>query len=102
MKHAGSAALGALEDLLIELRSLPELRERKRGVFYCASVAFLHFHEDPSGLYADVKKAGDFIRLRVNSDAERRALVTLVRATCASQASAGKPQPRRLGSRRPK
>jgi hypothetical protein len=34
MKHAGEAALNQLEDLLIELRRIPGLKEQKRGVFY--------------------------------------------------------------------
>ncbi|MBV8500969.1 MAG: hypothetical protein JO006_04560 [Paucibacter sp.] len=34
MKHAGPAALHALEDLLAEIRRLPGLQERKPGIFY--------------------------------------------------------------------
>ena len=80
MKHAGAAALDDLEDLLAQLRRLP-LRERSRGVFYFRSRPFLHFHEDPSGLYADVRVGADFIRRAVNSRAERTSLLTEVRRT---------------------
>lgn len=55
MKHATPATLAALRPLLVELRSLPGLVERTPGAFYLRSKAFLHFHEDASGLYADVK-----------------------------------------------
>ncbi|MFN3514310.1 MAG: hypothetical protein ACK41C_14775 [Phenylobacterium sp.] len=55
MKHAGSAALDALEPLLAHLRALPGLAEKSRGVFYSKSKAFLHFHEDPKGLFADIR-----------------------------------------------
>jgi len=49
VKHAGSAALEGIEDLLQQLRTVPGLVERKQGIFYRRSRAFLHFHEDPSG-----------------------------------------------------
>ena len=77
MKHAGSAALDRLEPLLARVRSVPGLREKSRGVFYRRSKAFLHFHEDPSGLYADVRGAdgGDFDRLRVDDPAGAAALM---------------------------
>jgi|HubBroStandDraft_6_1064221.scaffolds.fasta_scaffold1385935_2 hypothetical protein len=32
MKHAGDAALNQLEDVLVELRRNPGLKEKKRGV----------------------------------------------------------------------
>jgi hypothetical protein len=70
MKHAASAALDQLELLLKALRATPGLKEKARGVFYRRAKAFLHFHEDPAGLFADVRSAsGDFDRMRV-SDAE--------------------------------
>jgi hypothetical protein len=43
MIHARAAALDALEDLLVAVRTRPELTERKRGTFYRKSSAFLHF-----------------------------------------------------------
>lgn len=59
MKHAGEAALDQLEPLLARVRALPGLIEKKRGVFYRKSRAFLHFHEDPKGLFGDVRAADD-------------------------------------------
>jgi hypothetical protein len=81
VKHAGTAALQGVEDLLKQLRSVPGLVERKRGIFYRRSRAFLHFHEDPSGLYADVKLLPDedFIRMPVNTEPERIRLLREVR-----------------------
>lgn len=75
MKHAGPQALDQLEPIIVELRKLPGLRERKRGAFYLGSVGFLHFHEDPAGFFADLKIDGDFIRLPVNSQKEIDALI---------------------------
>ena len=80
MRHARSAALDELEPLLQELRQLPGLVERSRGVFSRGSKAFLHFHEDVAGLHADVRLEHDFERYRVQSDDERRRLLDLVRA----------------------
>ena len=55
MRHARSEALNELEPLLEQLRLVPGVVERGRGVFYRGSKAFLHFHEDPAGSYADVR-----------------------------------------------
>lgn len=55
MKHATTTALDQLDALLNQLRVLPGLKERSRGVFYRRSQAFLHFHEDPAGLFADLR-----------------------------------------------
>lgn len=80
MRHATPAALDRLEGLLGALRGLEGLREKKRGTFYRGSSAFLHFHEDPAGLFADVRLAGpDFTRLRATTVAEQRALLGAVR-----------------------
>ena len=79
MKHAGHDALDRLEPLLHEIRTVPGLVERTRGVFYKKSKAFLHFHEDPSGFFADVRPGTEFIRYRVETDGERQAFVALVR-----------------------
>ena len=51
------------------------LTEKKRGIFYTGSRAFLHFHEDPSGLHADVRLGAEFERFRVETSEERDALV---------------------------
>jgi len=81
MKHATPAALDALDPLLAELRTLPGLLEKSRGVFYCKSRAFLHFHEDPKGLFADVRDAtgNDFERIDVTEDIGRLRLLSLAR-----------------------
>ncbi|BCW87204.1 hypothetical protein sos41_03310 [Alphaproteobacteria bacterium SO-S41] len=79
MKHAGDSALDALEPLLARIRDLvPDLAERKRGVFYRKAEAALHFHEDPDGLFADWRAAKgdkDFLRFRVSSKSEQTAFL---------------------------
>jgi hypothetical protein len=81
VRHARPPALDELEPVLTQLRALPDLKEKSRGTFYRKSQAFLHFHEDPAGLFADVRlDGGDFTRMRVSTKAEQRALVTAVKA----------------------
>ena len=84
MRHATTAALDELEPLIVRLRQLDGLVERKRGVFYRKSKAFLHFHEDPAGLHADVRLAADFERFRVQTLEEQDALLDKVRRSLAS------------------
>jgi hypothetical protein len=79
MKHAGPDALDRLEPLLAALRDLPGLREKTRGTFYRRSRAFLHFHEDPAGLFVDVRYDVDFERVRVTTEAERERFLRQVR-----------------------
>jgi hypothetical protein len=78
MRHARPDALDVLEDVLSAVRSRTELTERKRGIFYRRSTAFLHFHEDAAGLFADVKVGKQFDRLPVNTPKEREALLAQV------------------------
>jgi hypothetical protein len=80
MRHATSAALDELEPLLERLRSVPGLVEKRRGIFYRRSKAFLHFHEDPSGIHADVRFGEEFERVRVGTNVERETLIARIRA----------------------
>ena len=79
MKHARSDALDSLEPLLREIRLVPGLVEKSCGVFYRNSQAFLHFHEDPSGMHADVRLGEEFTRYRAETEAEQQALLDLIR-----------------------
>jgi hypothetical protein len=85
MKHAGEAALTAIEPVLHELRQLEGIRERRPGVFYKKSSAFIHFHEDPAGIFVDVRRNGEWIRLPVNTPSERHQLVRLARKVVGSE-----------------
>ena len=81
MRHARDEDLDRLEHLLDELRALPGLIEKKRGTFYRKSRAFLHFHEDPAGLFADIRDAegADFDRIDVTEAAGRARLLEIAR-----------------------
>jgi hypothetical protein len=80
VRIARAAALDELEPFLQSIRSVPGLVERKRGVFYRRSRAFLHFHEDPSGMHADVRLGETFERVRVQTNEERNALLERIRS----------------------
>lgn len=85
MKHASATALDRLENVLRDLRTLPGMKETSRGVFYRGGRAFLHFHEDPTGLYADLRRGPIFERFGMNAETEKAQLVALVRQALDNQ-----------------
>jgi hypothetical protein len=79
MKHATDKTLDRIEDLLATVRSYAALREKKRGIFYYKSSAFLHFHEDAAGLFADLRIDNQFKRFAVNTGTERKGFLAALR-----------------------
>ena len=79
MRHARPDDLDPLTALLVDLRSIDGLTERSPGTFYRGSQAFLHFHADRAGLFADLKVDGEFVRSRVSARREQRALLAAAR-----------------------
>ncbi len=79
MRHARGEALDRLEPVLAQLRAIPGLTEKSRGIFYKKARAFLHFHEDPAGLFADLRGADgkDFERIDVTEPENLARLVAL-------------------------
>jgi len=71
MKHASPAALDALDSLFAEILMREGVKDRGRGHFYRNGKALAHFHEDPSGLYADLHMGRVWRRLRVSEPDER-------------------------------
>jgi hypothetical protein len=78
VKHAGAGALDALGDLLKSLRARSTLVEKRPGIFYFRGKAFLHFHEDRAGLFADLREGGDWRRLPVNDRGDHARLLAAV------------------------
>jgi hypothetical protein len=79
VKHAGQATLASLEPLLQKLRKQTSLVERTPCSFYRKSKAYLHFHQDPSGIYADVKlDFAQFTRIRATTLDEQARLLSLI------------------------
>lgn len=79
MKHANQDILAQLSPLLGQIRSrIPPLKEKGTGKFYLKSAAFLHFHDDPTGIFADLKVNGDWERYPVNTAGEYAALLAAI------------------------
>lgn len=81
MRHARADALAQLSELLQKLRSRKELAERRPGIFYIKGKAFLHFHEDPAGLFADLRQHSDWLRLPVNDPGDEAELLAALDRT---------------------
>ena len=97
MKHASADTLRQLEPLLQHLRALPGLAERKPGVFYRGASAFLHFHEDPAGVFADAKLDGmSFSRFKLNGASDNEELLAKVSASLSAHRAS---VPRRASQR---
>jgi hypothetical protein len=81
VRHATAQDLEPLSPLLAQLRTLDGLTEKSPGTFYRRSKAFLHFHHDPSGLFADLRldPQGDFVRMRVSTQVEQARFLAAVR-----------------------
>ena len=79
MKHAGAAVLDQLEPLLGRIRACGGLKEKSRGIFYLKSRAYLHFHEDPAGVFVDIRAADgkDFDRMKLDPAAETEILARI-------------------------
>jgi hypothetical protein len=78
MKHAGIAALEALDGLIAQVRMRDGLREKQTVVFYRKGKAWLHFHEDKAGLFADLRAGADWERFRVSEADEQAALLAAI------------------------
>jgi hypothetical protein len=78
MKHATSATLAGFSELLEQIRQRAGLKEKKPGIFYRKSKSFLHFHEDPTGLFADLQAGDDFHRYPVNTRRDWQRLLAAI------------------------
>ena len=87
MKHASEETLKVLTSLLTRIRSMDGLVEKRPGVFYRKSKAFVHFHEDPEGLFVDVRTHDDqpFTRLPVTTSRQQSALIEMIRRALSDQ-----------------
>jgi hypothetical protein len=78
VRHARPEDLTPLAPMLDRLRRIPALTEKKPGTFYRGARAFLHFHVDPAGLFADVRPGDEWERLPVDTTAQQRVLLDVV------------------------
>mgnify|MGYP003634235856 CR=1 FL=1 len=81
MRHANPDDLKEMDGLLGELRKIKGLVEKKPGIFYRKSKAFLHFHEHESSLFADIRLTGtEFDRYPIKTQSDQARLLKLVRS----------------------
>jgi hypothetical protein len=66
MKHATAEDLLPISGLLDKIRREKRIKELTSGIFYWRGKAFLHFHVDPRGIFADLRGPDDWERLAVN------------------------------------
>lgn len=81
MARARKATLATLEPLLADVRAMgiDGLVEKANGAFYRRRTAILHFHEDETGVQADVKVDGEWVRVAVDDAPGRQAVLDLLR-----------------------
>ncbi len=63
--HATEKQLEKEKRFLKEIRKIPELKEKKKGVFYIKNSAFLHFHFFDGKLFFDLKKGKKWQRIKI-------------------------------------
>ena len=78
MKHATPAALDGLSNLLDQIRRQNGIKEKRFGIFYRKAKSFLHFHEDPAGVFADLNVGAYFERYPVNMRQEWTVLLSAI------------------------
>jgi hypothetical protein len=81
MRHASAETLQRLAPLLQQIRAMDGLVEKGPGVFYRKSKAFLHFHDDPAGIFVDVRlrHQDPFTRFAVTTRKQQADLVSEIR-----------------------
>ena len=67
MKHASTKALDCIKDILTKLKKYKSLKEKQKGMFYKNSEAFIPFHEDLKGIFADLNIKNKWERLLVST-----------------------------------
>ncbi len=79
MKHASKNTIQRLAPFLEQVRRLPSLKEKKPGVYYLRSKAFMHFHEEGVEIYADVRLTQPgFDRFHCSTKQQQQELLRLI------------------------
>lgn len=77
MAHAGLEALAKLQELIRQLRAVPQVREKQPGTFHLVGQPFVHFHDSDGKLHADLRKLSGtgFDRYAVDTSPEQRKFI---------------------------
>lgn len=95
------ATLDAIVPLLEVLRAHPALREARPTEFELDGREFVHFHDEPDGVVADVRLAKGRVSMPVSSSAEQAELLDRIDESLSSLEARERDQQRRA-SRVPK
>jgi hypothetical protein len=95
------ATLDRIAPLLAELRAHPALSEVRLAEFQVAGRDFLHFHDGPDGVAADVLLTQGRVSMRVSSSAEQADLLDRIDDSLESLDARARDRQRR-GRTRPK
>ena len=70
-----NATLECITPLLEVLRAYPELREVRPTAFHLNGRDFIHFHDEPEGIFADVHLSKGRVRMPVSTRSEQSELL---------------------------
>jgi hypothetical protein len=76
-----SATLDCIAPLLAILRGCSVLREVRPTVFHLKGKDFIHFHEGPEGVFADVRLSKGQVRMSVFTQPEQSELLERIEDT---------------------
>jgi hypothetical protein len=76
--------LACITPLLEVLRAYPELREVRPTVVHLNGRDFIHFHDEPEGIFADVSLSKGRVRLPVSTRAEQSELLARIERNLSS------------------
>jgi hypothetical protein len=94
--------LKRLTPLLSFLRSYEVLEEAGESRFLLRGRDFIHFHDDPDGLWADAKLSRGRIRISVASASEQGELMEIIARKLETLESHSEPDQNRRGRRKVK
>jgi hypothetical protein len=94
------ATLDRIAPLLEILRAHPALCEVRPTVFHLNGRDFLHFHDEPEGIRADVRLTKSFVRVPVSSRSEQLELLERIDQSLASLDTHVRDRQRRESQRR--
>jgi hypothetical protein len=63
------------------VRDNPLVKEKSPGAFYIKGRAWLNFHEDPEGIFADIRPGDEWTRFRLFKQDEKSRLMTIIAGT---------------------
>src|SRR5262245_4813537 len=79
-----STTLDGIEPLLAVLREYSALSEIRPAAFHLNGRDFIHFHEEPDGIFADVRLSKGRIRMPVSTQQEQTELLERIEDTLSS------------------